>query len=88
MFFVFAVKFKEFGTGLVYSIEGLFVLSDPWWSASISISKTGTLRRLIGFPAYTLRSDANIAKEKVVNLFLMKCGADKITRNEFGNFVE
>jgi len=66
------VAFRDYSDQKVYRIEGLFSVSDPWWSATLDVTG-GHNKRLVGCRSLKLRSDELVAKERVVWLFIMAC---------------
>ena len=73
-FFVIAVlvTFKDYADGKEHNIEGMFPLSDPWWSATLFLSG-GPKKQLVGCRTFKLRSDERLTKERVVWLFVRSC---------------
>jgi len=70
------VPFKDYSDGKVYHVEGIFPLSDPWWSATLFLSG-GQKKRLVGCRSFKLRSDDFMRKERIVWLFVEACMRDK-----------
>jgi len=60
----------------IHHIEGIFPLSDPWWSATLYLSG-GQKKRLVGCRSFKLRNDEFMMEERVVWLFLTACMSTK-----------
>jgi len=67
-----SVSFRDYEDGNEHHIEGIFPLSDPWWSATLFLSGENKLR-LVGCQSFKLRSDELVTSEKVVWLFVTAC---------------
>lgn len=70
------MAFRSYADGKVQRIEGLFPVSDPWWSAILDVAG-GQKKRLVGCRSLKLRSDELVGKERVVWLFITACTMDK-----------
>lgn len=83
------MQFRDYADGKVHSIEGMFPLSDPWWSATLFVSG-GQKKRLVGCRSFKLRSDERVVRERVVWLFMTACTSsrknDCVCQEETGAF--
>jgi len=70
------VPFKDYADGKVHQVEGIFPLSDPWWSATLFVSG-GQRKRLVGCRSFKLRNDESVTSERVVWLFVAACMRDR-----------
>ncbi|XP_013382500.1 DNA helicase B isoform X2 [Lingula anatina] len=75
------VLFKVFKGGKEINICGKFLMTDPWWAATVRLKTTRRkgLRFMAGNPEYRLRDDPGVKTQNLVYLFLTNAmtGADK-----------
>lgn len=85
------VTFRDYADGKVHRIEGVFPLSDPWWSATLVVFG-GQKKRLVGCRSFKPRCDELVTREKVVWLFVMACMTDekkeRVCREETDAFYQ
>ena len=76
MYCCILVPFRDYADGSIHQVEGIFPLSDPWWSATLLLSG-GQTKHLVGCRSFKLRSDESMRSERVVWLFVEACMRDK-----------
>jgi len=67
-----SVTFRDYADGKVHRIEGIFPLSNPWWSATLFLSGTSK-KSAVGCQSFKLRSDELMTEENITWLFVMAC---------------
>jgi len=86
-----SVSFRDYEDGKVHRVEGIFPLSDPWWSATLFLSG-GHKLGLVGCRSFKLRSDELVTRENIVWLFVTACMRNRkkecVYRTETDAFYE
>lgn len=70
------------------TVSGKFWSTDPWWEVTLQVGNNSRKHKFAqGAPAYRLRSDEGVLREKLLMLFLGKCGVAEGHRDHFHNYA-